>query len=106
MSRFFTSALLGWAVISLAAAEEAGESGAFPDLTNRSRYLLLDDRVVDRAEGIRLRLGEVKNHAANPLFGKSTFGNRDSITSTGTSSTTRKRNFTGFGTTRSSSISP
>ena len=32
--------------------------------------LLLDDRVVERADGLRLRVGTVVKHPANPLFGE------------------------------------
>ena len=37
---------------------------------NRSHHLLLDSRVVERAENARLVLGTVQKHAANPLFGE------------------------------------
>jgi hypothetical protein len=34
----------------------------------RSRYLLLNSRVIDRVENARLTLGSIKKHPANPLF--------------------------------------
>ena len=34
----------------------------------KSRYLLLDNRIVERAENATLRLGKVNKHPANPLF--------------------------------------
>ena len=40
-----------------------------PDAT-RSRYLLLDDRVVEETSNARLAVGTVKKHPANPLFGE------------------------------------
>ena len=39
------------------------------DLT-ASRYLLLDDRVVEETNNVRLAVGTVKKHEANPLFGE------------------------------------
>ena len=35
-----------------------------------SRYLLLDDRVVEETNNVRLTVGTVKKHEANPLFGE------------------------------------
>ena len=35
-----------------------------------SRYLLLDDRVVEETNNVRLAVGTVKKHEANPLFGE------------------------------------
>jgi hypothetical protein len=34
----------------------------------RDRYLLLDDRIIEKAENAKLALGTVKKHPANPLF--------------------------------------
>ena len=34
----------------------------------RCRYLLLDDRLIDRLDNARLALGSIKKHPANPLF--------------------------------------
>ena len=34
----------------------------------RDRYLLLDDRIIQKAENAKLALGTVKKHPANPLF--------------------------------------
>lgn len=33
-----------------------------------AKYLLLDSRIIDVAEGVRLTLGEVEKDEANPLF--------------------------------------
>ncbi|MBL9214181.1 MAG: hypothetical protein JNG83_01765 [Opitutaceae bacterium] len=38
--------------------------------TAAEKLLLLDDRVVERADRVRLRVGEVTKHPANPLFGE------------------------------------
>ncbi|MDB6169290.1 MAG: hypothetical protein JWM88_2154 [Verrucomicrobia bacterium] len=43
-------------------------SGRSDVLPARSSYLLLDDRVVDRAEHVQLKVGSVAKHPANPLF--------------------------------------
>ena len=34
----------------------------------RERYLLLDDRIVEKAENAKLTVGTVEKHKANPLF--------------------------------------
>ena len=36
----------------------------------RDRYLLLDNRIVEKSENAQLTLGTVKKHTANPLFGE------------------------------------
>ncbi len=36
----------------------------------RDRYLLLDSRIIDRAENAVLRVGTARKHPANPLFGE------------------------------------
>ena len=36
----------------------------------RDTYLLLDSRLIDKTEGVRLRVGRPTKHAANPLFGE------------------------------------
>ena len=41
-----------------------------PAPEDSQRYLLLDDRVVERKENVRLTVGTVQKHAANPLFGE------------------------------------
>ncbi|MHC4506508.1 MAG: hypothetical protein ACYTFI_24700, partial [Planctomycetota bacterium] len=43
--------------------------GEMPEV-KRTRFLVLDSRVIDTASGARLTLGEVKKHPANPLFGE------------------------------------
>lgn len=48
----------------------AADSKIESAIPSRSRYLLLDDRVVQSFEGARLRLGEIKKHPSNPLFGE------------------------------------
>ena len=37
---------------------------------HRERYLLLDSRVIEKTENVRLAVGTVRKHAANPLFGQ------------------------------------
>ena len=37
-------------------------------IPGRSRYLLLDSRIIDKTENARLAVGTVKKHPANPLF--------------------------------------
>src|SRR5438552_1588654 len=39
-------------------------------ITPRQTYLLLDDRLIDKTENVRLRVGQTLKHAANPLFGQ------------------------------------
>ena len=39
-------------------------------LPNHNKYLLLDSRIVDKAENATLHLGKPKKHSANPLFGE------------------------------------
>ncbi|MBM4042326.1 MAG: hypothetical protein FJ290_27865 [Planctomycetes bacterium] len=39
-----------------------------PSVRVRSRYLLLDSRLVERLDNARLVLGTIRKHAANPLF--------------------------------------
>jgi hypothetical protein len=67
---------LSWAIIVVlatvcgpaggqTAASQTGESAVAPET---SKYLLLDSRIVERAENVRLTLGAVKKEAANPLF--------------------------------------
>ena len=62
---------LGVVVLLIAAgAGRAGEtapSNSSP-VPVRSRYLLLDSRLIDRLDNARLALGSVKKHPANPLF--------------------------------------
>lgn len=53
---------LGWSPLGLAAPTDP--------LPARSRYLLLDSRVVEKTENARLALGSAKKHPANPLFGE------------------------------------
>lgn len=48
-------------------AQEASERRILPP---RSKYLLLDSRVIDIVENARLAVGTVKKHPANPLFGE------------------------------------
>lgn len=55
------------AVLSGIFASAAATAGA-QTLQDPSKHLLLDERVVDRAEGVRLRLGQVLKHSDNPLF--------------------------------------
>lgn len=38
------------------------------ELQARTNYLLLDERVTDRMENVRLRVGKIIKHPANPLF--------------------------------------
>jgi len=48
------------------ACEKVPDSG--PPVRVRSRYLLLDSRLVERLDNARLTLGTIRKHAANPLF--------------------------------------
>jgi len=60
------------AAISLIAQGGAKAQGApptsDPPVPGRSRYLLLDSRLIDRLGNARLALGTIKKHPANPLF--------------------------------------
>jgi len=60
------------AAISLIAQSGAQAQGATPasdpPVPGRSRYLLLDSRLVERLENARLTLGTIRKHMANPLF--------------------------------------
>lgn len=47
-------------------ADEGGTSGVEP----RERYLLLDQRLISSVDNAVLKLGTVKKHAGNPLFGE------------------------------------
>ena len=37
---------------------------------SRERYLLLDNRIIDQLNNVQLRLGEIRKHTSNPLFGE------------------------------------
>jgi len=65
ISLLFRVAVLAAATISLSTAASAQTA-----VPARSRYLLLDSRIVDRLENARLAVGQVKKHAQNPLFGE------------------------------------
>lgn len=54
-----------WGVVGYGAVEK-GAGGL-----ERSRYLLLDSRVIDNVSGVKLTLGKVAKHPGNPLFGRS-----------------------------------
>ena len=62
---------LGVAVLFIAQsgglAGDTNPPGGLP-VPTRSRYLLLDNRLIDRLENARLALGSIKKHPANPLF--------------------------------------
>jgi hypothetical protein len=53
--------------LSLAAHAAAGPPGAAVPL-RREKYLLLDDRIIEPATGVRLAVGQVTKHPRNPLF--------------------------------------
>lgn len=63
--RHSLSLIMASVVLLLAAVGAQGEKAVA-----RSRYLLLDSRVVDEAKGVKLALGKVKKHSQNPLFGQ------------------------------------
>ena len=48
---------------SAVAASQLTEANAV-----RSRYLLLDDRLIEKKQNVRLAIGTVKKHKANPLM--------------------------------------
>jgi len=60
------AAAVAVAVVCCAAAP-AAEKAALPV---RAKYLVLDGRVVERADNARLAVGAVSKHRANPLFGE------------------------------------
>ncbi len=62
----FTRILFG--AVVLAGGGGWLEAGDAPALPQRDTYLLLDNRVVARAENAVLRIGPVRKHPANPLF--------------------------------------
>lgn len=47
--------------------------GADPAVPPRDKYLLLDARIVEKSENVKLAVGTVKKHPANPLFGEKFF---------------------------------
>lgn len=54
-------------------AQNGGQAGetlvdGVPPVPVRSRYLLLDRRLIDRLDNAQLVLGSIKKHPANPLF--------------------------------------
>jgi hypothetical protein len=63
-------------IILLTIAISAYGDGAFADdshgssFSERTKYLLLDSRIIDRTRNAQLGVGEVKKHPANPLFGE------------------------------------
>ena len=44
-----------------------GKGECIPDST---RFLLLDKRIIETTENVRLEVGKVEKHEANPLFGE------------------------------------
>ena len=54
-------------LLSLSFLEANGEG-----IYNRdtSKYLLLDNRIIEKTENVRLEVGKVEKHEANPLFGE------------------------------------
>ena len=54
------------ALIGLIAQLSSSQLAA--DTLMRSRYLLLDDRLIDKTQNVRLAIGTVRKHAANPLM--------------------------------------
>ena len=74
----FTAFTLGWLtngkdtlkMAEPAPSGSAAASGSAADAPGRSKYLLLDSRIIEKAEGVKLSVGTVAKHAANPLFGE------------------------------------
>ncbi|MCE9553373.1 MAG: hypothetical protein K8T91_08355 [Planctomycetes bacterium] len=61
--------VMGGPVFNCAAGEVA--NGAEIDaVAPRDTYLLLDSRLIEKTEGVRLRVGRPTKHPANPLFGE------------------------------------
>lgn len=63
------------AIVALTVTMLAGRSPAADDTAakppiGRTRFLLLDSRLIDTTENARLAVGKVKKHPANPLFGE------------------------------------
>ena len=54
--------LIAWTMLSTSVP--AGESSSL------GKYLLLDSRLIEKTEGVELRVGKVTKHPANPLFGE------------------------------------
>ncbi len=61
---------LKWAVAACAIISANGARGHEIHGPQRTRYLLLDARIVDSAENAKLVLGTVKKNGNNPLFGE------------------------------------
>ena len=57
-------------VLAITGCGEMGTPPSPDTALTTSRYLLLDDRVVEETSNARLAVGTVKKHAANPLFGE------------------------------------
>ena len=64
---FFTHALM--ALTATVTAEIPVDKGADLRL-RRGRFLVLDSRIIDKTVNARLKLGKVKKHPSNPLFGE------------------------------------
>ncbi|MHC4324138.1 MAG: hypothetical protein ACYSUX_07680 [Planctomycetota bacterium] len=48
----------------------AAGGNSYSQQIKRSRFLVLDSRIINNVENAKLTLGEVKKHPANPLFGE------------------------------------
>lgn len=63
-----TFVLIAFVLAGLSTHVWAKQPGNSP--MRRDRYLLLDSRIIDKTIGVKLTLGKVKKHPANPLFGQ------------------------------------
>lgn len=63
VNRWLNVIIICWAAIALSACTGERE-------TPRSRFLLLDSRIVEKVENAKLTVGVVHKHEANPLFGE------------------------------------
>lgn len=71
MKRVFPLLLLFSGVVSLVTATPAISAEPVRTVPSRpSRYLVLDSRIIDSVDGVRLQVGTVLKHPANPFFGR------------------------------------
>jgi hypothetical protein len=59
--------LLVFLLLSLSLLNAFGKEPCNPDT---SKFLLLDKRIIERTENVKLEVGKVEKHEANPLFGE------------------------------------
>ena len=76
------------------------------DIPSSSKYLVLDSRIIEKTDGVALRLGKVEKDIHNPLFAEKSPGRSASTICTPTLCSIEKRESTSVGTAHLSSTRP